>query len=289
MSAQGLTARRHSSTDRELTPVTAIRYDDRAGGRATRLVAPVVTMLVVLALWTLISTQFLDPGRQFLLPSPIKVIEEGFLNAAARSEILTALWSTTRVALIGLAIAMALGVGLAVLMSQARWIEASLYPYAVILQTIPILAMVPLLGFWFGYELGARVIVCVLISLFPIITNALFGLRSVDASLHDQFSLCGASRLQRLTRLQLPAALPAAVTGFKISAGLSVVGSIIADFFFRQGQPGIGRLIDTYRQSLEMDRMLAALVVSSAIGVVLFLAFDLLLRRIEGRRGPSRR
>lgn len=289
MSIAGLATRRLPSPERRLVPVSAIRYDDRAGGRVSRLAAPGVTMLVVLALWTLVSTQLLEPERRFLLPSPIEVVEEGFMNAGARSDILAALWSTTCVALTGLSIAMALGAGLAVIMSQARWIETSLYPYAVILQTIPILAMVPLLGFWFGYEFGARVIVCVLISLFPIITNTLFGLRSVDASLHDQFSLCRASRLQRLIHLQLPAALPAAVTGFKISAGLSVVGSIIADFFFRQGQPGIGRLIDTYRQSLETDRMLAALVVSSAVGVLLFLAFDFLLRHIEARRGPSRR
>lgn len=289
MSTTSLAAPRQVTPDRELTQVTAIRYDDRAGSRTTRIIAPILTMVVVLGLWTLVSTQLMAPGREFLLPSPLEVVQGGFLDAAGRSEILTALWSTTRVALIGLAIAMTLGVGLAVLMSQARWIEASLYPYAVILQTIPILAMVPLLGFWFGYETTARVIVCVLISLFPIITNALFGLRSVDASLHDQFSLCRASRLQRLTRLQLPAALPAAVTGFKISAGLSVVGSIIADFFFRQGQPGIGRLIDTYRQALETDRMLAALVVSSAVGVALFLMFDVTLHRIEARRGPTRR
>lgn len=271
-----------------LEPVTAIRYDDRAGSRTTRIIAPVLTLLAVLGLWTLASTQLMAPGREFLLPSPADVFSAGFLDGPGRQEILTALWSTTKIALLGLFLAMLLGVGLAVVMSQARWIEASLYPYAVILQTIPILAMVPLLGFWFGYEITARVIVCVLISLFPIITNTLFGLRSVDTSLHDQFSLNRASRLQRLTRLQLPAALPAAVTGFKISAGLSVVGSIIADFFFRQGQPGIGRLIDTYRQSLDTDRMLAALVASSAVGVALFLMFDLLLHRIEARRGASR-
>ena len=278
----------HTPHTSGLEPVIAIRYDDRAGSKATRVIAPVLTLLVVLGLWTLVSTQLMAPGREFLLPSPIDVFQGGFMDGPGRHEILTALWSTAKIALIGLGLAMLLGVGLAVAMSQARWIEASLYPYAVILQTIPILAMVPLLGFWFGYELTARVIVCVLISLFPIITNTLFGLRSVDASLHDQFSLCRASRLQRLTRLQLPAALPAAVTGFKISAGLSVVGSIIADFFFRQGQPGIGRLIDTYRQSLDTDRMLAALVASSAVGVVLFLMFNVLLQRIESRRGSSR-
>jgi NitT/TauT family transport system permease protein len=271
-----------------LTTVPYLRFDPDRGNKVLRWTAPVVTLAVVLTVWTIVSTQLLDPSRQFLLPSPLEVWQAGFADEAGRREILTALWSTTKVALVGLGLAIVIGGGAAVAMSQSRWIEASFYPYAVILQTIPILAMVPLLGFWFGYEFTSRMIVCVLIALFPIITNTLFGIRSVDSSLHDQFSLWQVSRWQRLTRLQLPAALPAALTGCRISAGLAVIGSIIADFFFRQGQPGIGRLIDTYRQSLDTDLMMAALAASSMVGVLLFLFFGVLLRGVEERRTTRR-
>ncbi len=230
----------------------------------------------------------LDQSQRFLLPTPSETVRTGLLDGSNRAELLDALWSTTQVALVGLAISMVLGVVLAIVMSQARWVEHSLYPYAVVLQTIPILAVVPLLGFWFGFDSKSRVIVCVLVSIFPIITNTLFGLQSVDAGHHDLFSLHGASRWQRLRHLQMPGAVPAMLTGFKISAGLSVIGSIIADFFFRQGEPGIGRLIDVYRQRLATEQLLSALLLSSLVGLALFFwAFDLLALHVQRRRqGP---
>lgn len=272
----------------ELAPIPTISYDDSGGPRSLRIIAPIVTAALVLGVWTFVSEVVVTGAQRFLLPSPWAVLQGGFLDAAARSEILAGLWSTMQVALVGLALSIAIGVSLAIIMSQARWIEASIYPYAIILQTIPILAIVPLMGFWFGYEMTSRVIVCILVAVFPIITNTLFGLRSVDRSLHDQFSLWRATRLQRLLRLQLPAALPAMATGLKISAGMAVVGSIIADFFFRQGHPGIGRLIDNYLQTLQTDLMIAALLYCSAAGIILFLFFDALLRFIEAQRSPSR-
>ncbi len=249
-----------------------------------RILAPFLVMVGVLGLWSLASHLLLDADRRFLLPPPEDVLRHGVLDTASFAEILDALWSTTRVALVGLAIAMALGVALAIVMSQARWVEHSIYPYAIALQTIPILAVVPLLGFWFGFDFRSRVIVCVLVSLFPIITNTLYGLKSVDLGHHDLFSLYGASRLQRLFRLQLPAALPAMITGFKISSGLAVIGAIVADFFFRQGEPGIGRLIDIYRQRLATEQLMTALVMSSLVGLALFFAFDLWGGYVDGRR-----
>ena len=121
------------------------------------------------------------------------------------SSILQALWSSAKVALIGLAIAIVLGMAVAVLMSQAKLFERAVFPYMVMLQAIPILALVPLIGFWFGYGLNARVIVCVIIAIFPIIANTLFGLQSADASMHDLFTLHRASRLTRLRKLMFPA------------------------------------------------------------------------------------
>jgi NitT/TauT family transport system permease protein len=249
-----------------------------------RIVAPLLVFVGVLLLWSLASRVLLDADRRFLLPPPEEVLRKGLLDGANLAELLGALWSTTRVALVGLGIAMVLGVALAIVMSQARWVEYSLYPYAIVLQTIPILAVVPLLGFWFGFDFGSRVIVCVLVSLFPLITNTLFGLKSVDAGHHDLFTLYGASRLQRLWRLQLPAALPAMITGFKISSGLSVIGAIVADFFFRQGDPGVGRLIDIYRQRLATEQLMTALFLSSLVGLALFFGFDLWGGYVDKRR-----
>lgn len=249
-----------------------------------RILAPFLVLIGVLVLWTLASRLLLDPDRRFLLPPPDEVLRKGVLEGANLAEVLDALWSTTRVALVGLAISMVLGVALAIVMSQARWIEYSVYPYAIVLQTIPILAVVPLLGFWFGFDFQSRVIVCVLVSLFPMITNTLYGLKSVEVGHHDLFTLFGASRLQRLVRLQLPAALPAMITGFKISSGLAVIGAIVADFFFRQGDPGIGRLIDIYRQRLATEQLMTALVLSSLVGLALFFVFDLWGTYVDNRR-----
>ncbi|WP_218026668.1 ABC transporter permease [Nocardia inohanensis] len=250
-----------------------------------RVFAPIAVFVFVMIAWTVASHVVIPAESRFLLPPPESVLSKGLLDAATRAEILTALGSTVQIALTGLAIAMALGVAFAVIMSQARWAEYSLYPYAVVLQTIPVLAVVPLFGFWFGYEFGSRVIVCVMVSLFPIITNTLFGLKSVQPAEHDLFTLHKANRWQRLLKLQLPAALPAMISGFKISGGMAVIGSIVADFFFRQGEPGIGRMIDVYRQRLATEELLTALLLSSLVGLILFWLFDFLAARVDRAHG----
>jgi NitT/TauT family transport system permease protein len=272
-------------------PTTTIPSLRASGVRVLRrrppaqVLAPIVVLLAMLGMWSFTSHVLLDPDRRFLLPSPEAVLLHGFLDWAQLSEMLHALVSTTWVALTGLGLSIVLGVLTGVLMSQALWVEYSIYPYAIVLQTIPILAVVPLLGFWFGFDFQSRVIVCVLVSLFPLITNTLYGLKSVEAGHHDLFSLLGSSRRQRLLYLQLPAALPAILTGCKISAGLAVIGSIVADFFFRQGDPGIGRMIDIYRQRLATEQLMTALFLSSLLGLLLFAVFEVLGRVVDKRRG----
>jgi NitT/TauT family transport system permease protein len=253
------------------------------------LLPPAGVLVLAIAGWYLASYLLLSPDRRFLLPPPHAVVEVGLLNRANLAELLSALGLSAEVALAGLAIATALGVTTAVLMSQARWVERSLYPYAVVLQTVPVLALVPLFGFWFGFGFGSRVLVCVLIAIFPIIANTLFGLRSAESrlpstnrSLHDLFTLYGAGRFRRLVRLQLPGALPAMLTGLRISAGLSVIGAIVGDFFFKQGHPGIGILIDVYRQRLQSEQLFAAVLLSSLLGVLVFWVFGLLTRLLVG-------
>lgn len=242
---------------------------------------PVLVAIAVIGVWYLISA--LLGKKNFLLPPPHEVIIKGFLNPGTASDIATALGRSAQVALVGLVIAIVIGVVWAIAMSQARWIERSLFPYAVILQCIPILALVPLIGFWFGFEFFSRVVVCVMISLFPMVSNTLFGLQSVDRSQRELFKLQHASRWTILTKLELPTALPAIFAGMRISAGLAVVGAIVGDFFFRRGTPGIGALLSNYTSRLQGAELLAAILVASLFGVVIFALFGLIGRLAVGR------
>lgn len=241
---------------------------------------PAVVFALAVAGWYGVSYLLLVPRRRFLLPPPHDVIRIGFLDPGNRHELLAALAVSARVALTGLALAVAIGVAAAVVMSQTGWLERSLYPYAVVLQTIPVLAMVPVFGHWLGFGLAARVLVCVLVALFPIIANTLFGLRSAERGHHDLFTLHRAGRLTRLVKLQLPAALPSIVTGLRISAGLSVIGAIVGDFFFRRGERGIGILIDVYRAQFQPERMFAAVILASLFGLAVFWLFGIVGRRL---------
>ena len=246
------------------------------------IAAPLVVLGLVIGAWYLVSYAVLDPGRRFLMPPPHQVVTDGLLGDSAQA-MWEALSRTATVALTGLAIAAIIGITWAVIMSQSRLMENALFPYAVVLQCVPILALVPLVGFWFGFGFSARVFVCVLISLFPIVSNTLFGLRSVDRQMRDLFALHHPSRVTILRKLEFPAAMPAIFAGLRISAGLSVVGAIVGDFFFKQGNPGIGILIDNYRSRLQAEELFASIVLASLLGVAVFWFFGWLGNRIVGR------
>lgn len=254
----------------------------RSRSKMVGIAAPLVVLGLVIGAWYLVSYAVLDPGRRFLMPPPHQVVTDGLLGDSAQA-MWEALSRTATVALTGLAIAAIIGITWAVVMSQSRLMENALFPYAVVLQCVPILALVPLVGFWFGFGFSARVFVCVLISLFPIVSNTLFGLRSVDRQMRDLFALHRPSRVTILRKLEFPAAMPAIFAGLRISAGLSVVGAIVGDFFFKQGNPGIGILIDNYRSRLQAEELFASIVLASLLGVAVFWFFGWLGNRIVGR------
>ena len=243
---------------------------------------PFAVFLAVIGIWYGVSYLLLDADRRFLLPPPHDVFQVSFLDRYNLAELLDGLWLSTRVAFLGFAVAIVVGMVLAVAMSQARWIERSLYPYAVMTQTVPVLAMVPLFGLWLGYSFTSRTLVVVIFAIFPIIANTLFGLLSVQQEHHDLFTLHGANRFTRLWKLQFPAALPAIFTGLRIAAGLAVIGAIVGDFFFKQGEPGIGILIDRYQSRLQSEQMVAAIILSSLLGIVVFWFFGFLARWVVG-------
>jgi NitT/TauT family transport system permease protein len=244
---------------------------------------PIVLGIVIIGLWYFVSYVVLADDKRFLLRPPHQVIETGFLDWDNFKEILEALWQSTKVALIGLAISVVLGMIIAVLMSQAKIAERAIFPYMVTLQAIPILAIVPLIGFWFGYGMKSRVFVCVIISIFPIIVNTLFGLQSADRGMHDLFTLHHANRLTRLRKLMFPAALPAIFAGLRISAGLSVIGAVVGDFFFGQGAAGVGQLLKKYAVQLQGEQLLAAVIMTAFLGVVVFWTFGFIQNRAIGK------
>ena len=254
----------------------------RSASRARYWGPPLVVALAILGAWFLASYVLLDEKRRFLLPSPIDVFTQAFFQPEVLAEIAGALGRTATVGLIGLSIAIVVGILWAVAMSQAGWLERSLFPYAVILQCIPILALVPLIGFWFGFDYPARVIVCVMIALFPMVSNTLFGLQAVDRGQRELFRLQHASRWTILTKLEFPTALPAIFAGMRISAGLAVVGAIVGDYFFRRGAPGLGSLISTYQSRVQSPELFASIVTASLFGVVIFLIFGWLGKKAVG-------
>jgi NitT/TauT family transport system permease protein len=245
-------------------------------------VPPLVTLGVFLGVWYYVSYVALDADRRFLLPPPHRVIEVSFFDSFNRTDILTSLWLSTWIAALGLLISIVLGMSLGIAMAQARWVERSIYPYAVILQCVPTLAMVPVIGFWFEFGLTSRLIVTVMISIFPVISSTLFGLQSAERGQHELFSLHHANRFTRLWKLQLPAAMPAILTGFQVAATLAVVGSVVGDFFFKQGDAGIGVLIDLYRARLQSEQLFGAALAASLLGVLAFWLFGLLNRVVTG-------
>lgn len=239
----------------------------------SHILPPLVMGVVVIGIWYFISYGMLSGRRRFLLRPPHQVLEVAFFNWDTLSDILLALWATTKIAMIGLMISIVLGMALAVIMSQSKLLERALYPYMVTLQAIPILAIAPLIGFWFGTATQGRLIVCVIISLFPILVNTLFGLQSAERGLHDLFTLHHAGRITRLRKLMFPAASPAIFAGLRIAAGLSVIGAIVGDFIFGRGEAGIGQALKRYASQLDGEELLAAVIMSSVLGVTVFLVF----------------
>ena len=250
------------------------------------IVPPFVVFFLFLAAWSLFRTYVLDEFKRRLLPQPWSVVAHGFTEKGTPKnpgELLNALGLTARVSVMGLAIAIVLGIAVAIVMSQAKWAENSLYPYAVALQTIPIIAVAPVIAAIFGYGVGPRVLVCVIISIVPIMLNTLFGLKSADQGQHDLLTLHGASRWTRLRKLQLPAALPAMFEGFRISAGLAVIGAIVGEFFFQQGPRGLGNLVGLYRQRSWYPQLYANLILCCALGLAVFLLFTVLRGAVIGK------
>ena len=279
-----------SLNDLSPTPVVdEVIPDQRQRFSLKDYVGPVIVFGLFIGAWYLLSLVILPPEKRFMLPTPNKVISEGFLvwktgESRGLQPILLSLWDSAKVALIGLFITIVVGMALAVLMSSSRWIERATWPYLVAVQSAPVLALTPLIRALIDGAQKQRVLVVVLIAVFPIVSNTLFGLLSAEKSQHELFTLQGASRWTRLSKLQFPAALPNIFVGLRISAGLAVIGAVVGDFYFRQGGVvGIGAQIDVYRNRLWGPELITAIIMASVLGLVVFLFFGWLSRAAIGK------
>ncbi|MFM9123288.1 MAG: ABC transporter permease, partial [Actinomycetota bacterium] len=272
----------------------SLRVDDAPRENSERnlvsdFAGPIVVFALFIGVWYLLSTKLLPPQKRFLLPTPHRVVEEGFLTWSAGEQrglkpILRSLWDSVKIAIMGLAITIVIGTALATAMATRRWMERATWPYLVALQSAPILAMTPLIRALIDGITLQRILVVVLIAFFPIVNNTLFGLLSVDKSQHELFTLHGASKLTRLRKLQFPAAMPNIFVGLRISAGLSVIGAVVGDFYFRQGGVvGIGAQIDIYRGRLWGAELITAIIMASVFGLVVFILFGLLSKVAIGK------
>jgi NitT/TauT family transport system permease protein len=236
---------------------------------------PLIPLVVVTAMCEFAVREGLV--RSYLVPAPSAVLRTMWDSAG---ELFTAMLETSTGALIGFALSAAAGVAIAVLLSSSRAIQRAFYPYAVFFQTVPIIAIAPLLVIWLGYGLSTVIASAFVVSVFPVIANTLTGILSTDPALRDLFRLYGASPRVTLFRLRFPAALPQILTGLRVAAGLAVIGAIVGEFI---GGGGLGSIVDVARTQQRVDKVFAAVLLASLLGLALFalinLASHLLLRR----------
>lgn len=206
----------------------------------------------------------------YLLPPPSRVLQT---IGADWVELGPALWQTASAALLGFALSVSAGVLLAVVMSSSRWAMRAFFPYALFFQTVPIIAIAPLLVIWFGTGRPTVVASTFIVSIFPVIANTLAGLRSTDAALLDLFRLYRGTGWATLWKLRMPAATPGILTGLRIAAGLAVVGAIVGEFV---GGGGLGSVVDQARTRQRIDLVFAAVLLASMLGLALFALVNLL-------------
>ena len=255
-----------------------------------RILAPSLIGVLVLGFWEWAVRHYAIP--RYILPGPVLIAETLVRNWASLS---ISRGITLRITFMALAVAAILGLALTVLFSQSRIIELSLFPYAVILQVTPIVAIAPLIIIWVDNIQVALLICAWIVAFFPILSNTTVGLNSTDQNLVDLFRLYGASRLQVLWRLRLPTAMPYFLAGLRISGGLSLIGAIVAEFVAGSGDQASGlayRILEAGYQ-LQIPLMFAALVLVSATDILIFLALSLmshlLLRRWHESAGAGDR
>ncbi len=233
----------------------------------TVVLPPLLLLGLVVGAWELAVRWFAVPA--YLLPAPSAVARVAWQDAG---QLLSAMRYTLLAAASGFSISLALGSAIAMVFAQSTLLRRAGYPYAIFLQTVPIVAIAPLVIAVFGQNLRSVVLIAVVISLFPIITNVTAGLLAVGPKLAELFRVLRASRWQRLWKLQVPTAVPYLVAGARTSSGLAIVGAIVGEFFAGYGQQafGLGFLIQSNNDNLRTDKLFAAVLAAALLGLAIF-------------------
>jgi NitT/TauT family transport system permease protein len=237
----------------------------------TQVLPPVIVLLVAAA-----SLEAYVRWRHvpiYLLPAPSAVLASLHNDGP---ELYPALGWTAAAALIGFTASALLGILIAAVLSASRLVRRAVYPYALFFQTVPIVAIAPLLVFWLEAGLKSVTVCALIVSIFPVIANTLVGLRSTEPALVDLFRLYGASSLAQFLKLRLPAALPSIFTGLRIAAGLAVIGTVVAEFLVGQlgERAGLGiRIVSSIKYG-RTDRVFAAVLLASLLGLAMFAAVN---------------
>jgi NitT/TauT family transport system permease protein len=221
---------------------------------------PVLTLMVVLGAleW------FVRKGliHDYIFPAPSEVVRACITEFAALKD---GALSTTLSAAAGLLLSSVVGTLLAVFFSVSSFIRKAVYPYAVFFQTVPIIAIAPILVIWFGFGQSTVIASSFIVSIFPVIANVLLGLQSTDPQLEELFRLYGASKWDRFLKLKIPFALPQIFAGLRIASGLAIVGAIVGEFV---AGGGLGGVVDVARTQQRLDLVFASVLISSALGLV---------------------
>jgi NitT/TauT family transport system permease protein len=245
-----------------------------------RWVLPLAIMIFAIWLWDRICVWYEIP--RYILPRPLEVLQALHADAGL---LFSSLLFTLKITFLSLGLAVLGGVGLSVLFAQSKWVEMSFFPFAVVLQVTPIVAIFPLINIYVNNQTAKLLLCAWIVAFFPILSNTTLGLNSVDRNLRDLFRLNGATRWQELRYLRLPAAMPYFLGGLKIAGGLSLIGAVVAEFVAGASGQSSGlasRIIEAgYR--LNAPRLFAALILISLTGILIFLVLSLVSHLILRR------
>lgn len=264
----------------KLDPEEARRVRQERLERIGRWVLPLTIMILAIWLWDRVCVWNEIP--KYILPRPGVVLQTLYDDAGL---LFSSLLVTLRITFLSLLLAVIGGVGLAVLFAQSKWVEMSFFPFAIVLQVTPIVAIFPLINIYVDNQTVKLLLCAWIVAFFPILSNTTLGLNSVDRNLRDLFKLNGATRWQQLRYLRLPAAMPYFLGGLKIAGGLSLIGAVVAEFVAgAQGQSsGLASRIIEAGYRLNAPRLFAALILISLTGILIFLVLSvvshLILRR----------
>ena len=230
-----------------------------------RLVPPLLILAAVLGAWEALVRAF--DVQPWLMPSP-SAIAARFARA---NNLLYHTGLTVLEALAGFAASALIGITLSALIVHSRFLERGVFPYIIVSNAIPIIAVIPLLTIWFGYGIAPKIMIAAIITFFPIVTNTTRGLKSADRRILDFMHSINATHSEVFFKVQLPSALPYIFAGFKIAASLSLVGAVVAEFY--GSDRGLGYLVITSATQLRTDLLFVSIIILAALGVTLFAVF----------------